>query len=90
MDEQEVEKIKQQLKDALDENASLVEERANLLDRVDSLAAGSEASEKELQHLRGIAVGTRHLNSLLLNRDYQAAGVDICRLVNNAQQENLL
>lgn len=90
MDEQEVEKIKQQLKDALDENASLVEERANLLDRVDSLESASDVSEKELQHLRGIAAGTRHLNSFLLNRDYQAAVVNICRLVNNAQEENLL
>ena len=87
---QDVEKLKIQLREALEENGSLVNERAGLLERIDSLESGSDVSEKELQYLRSIVNYSRLLSSFLTDKSYQAAVLKLTAAIQNAQEENML
>lgn len=87
---QDVEKLKIQLREALEENGSLVNERAGLLERIDALESGSDVSEKELQYLRSIVNYSRLLSSFLTDKSYQAAVLKLTAAIQNAQEENML
>lgn len=90
MAEKDVERLRKELKELLSENDQLVNERADLRDKIDALESASSVSEKELQHLRGIAAISLTLRDFLVNRDYQATVVRFSRTLASAQEENLL
>jgi regulator of replication initiation timing len=90
MAEKDVERLQRELKELLAENDHLVKELVELSDKLDVLESASSVSEKELQHLRGIAAISLSLRDFLVNRDYQAAVVRFSRTLANAQEENLL
>ena len=83
-------RLQKELKELLAENDQLVKERAELRDKLDALESASSVSEKELQHLRGIAAISLSLRDFLVNRDYQTTVVRFSRTLANAQEENLL
>ena len=90
MAEKDVERLQRELKELLAENAEVVNELAGLRDKLDALESASSVSEKELQHLRGIAAISLSLRDFLVNRDYQATVVRFSSTLANAQEENLL
>ena len=90
MSPKHADRLQKELKELLEENDKLVNERAELLDKISALESASSVSEKELQHLRDIAAVSLNLRDFLVNREYQSTVVRFSRTLVTAQEENLL
>lgn len=90
MAEKDVERLQRELKELLAENGKIVNELAELRDKLDAIESSSSVSEKELQHLRSIAAIALSLRDFLVNRDYQSTVVRFSSALANAKEENLL
>ena len=90
MSDRDARRRDQDLRDAVEENVQLVRERVRLQDRIDELEMDSSSHEKEIEHLRDIAVIASILKDLICHNAFPSTLKRLITALSAAEKEKVL